>query len=146
MIISCQVSPIKGKTTKEGCSTLLSRPPFSSNMGKKNDLSAAEKHEIVESLGHVMKTLDISRKFKRDHHNVKRFVAESEHTWVRADKGTMMKVSARQIHLIKITAAKRPLQSNRYLKLLVPLEPCEHQGVGSSRDLQLCINFIFGHP
>lgn len=111
----CQVSPIKGKTTKEGCSTLLSRPPFSSNIGRKKDLSTAEKHEIVECLGHVMKTLDISQKLKRDHHNVKRFVAESEHTWVRADKGTMMKVPARQIHQIKRAAAKRPLQSSKQI-------------------------------
>uniref|UniRef100_A0A3Q4MF61 Metal transporter n=1 Tax=Neolamprologus brichardi TaxID=32507 RepID=A0A3Q4MF61_NEOBR len=44
---------------------------------------------------------------------LQRFVAESEHTQVRSDKGTMMKVSARQIHEIKRAAAKRPKQSSR---------------------------------
>ena len=66
-------------------------------MGKKKDLSAAEKSEIVQCLGQGMKTLDISRKLKRDHRTIKRFVADSEHTRVRADKGKMRKVSARQI-------------------------------------------------
>ena len=45
-----------------------------------------------------MKTLDISQKPKRDHRTVKRFVADSDDTRVRADKGTMRKVSAGQIH------------------------------------------------
>lgn len=53
---------------------------------KKKDLSAAEKCEIVECLGQVMKTLDISQTLKRDHCAVKRFVAESQHTWVHAHK------------------------------------------------------------
>jgi len=44
-----------------------------------------------------MKTLDIPHKPKRDHRTVKRFVADSEHTRVCADKGTIWKVSARQI-------------------------------------------------
>ncbi len=38
-------------------------------MGKKNYLSAAEKRQIVQCLGQGMKTLDISRKLKRDHHS-----------------------------------------------------------------------------
>ncbi len=45
-------------------------------MGKKNDLSSAEKRQIVQCLGQGMKTLDISRKLKRDHRSVKRFVAD----------------------------------------------------------------------
>ncbi len=47
-----------------------------------------------------MKTLDVSRKCKRDHRTVKRFVADSEHRQVRADKVKMRKVSARQIRRI----------------------------------------------
>ncbi|CAJ0927840.1 unnamed protein product [Ranitomeya imitator] len=62
-----------------------------------------------------MKTLDISLKLKRYHCTVKRFVAESEHRSVRADKGIMRKVSARQIHGIKRAAAKIPLQSSKQL-------------------------------
>ena len=84
-------------------------------MGKKKDLSAAEKSEIVQCLGQGMKTLDISRKLKRDHRTVKRFVADSEHTRVRADKGTMRKVPARQKHRIKRAAAKMPLQSSKQI-------------------------------
>lgn len=82
-------------------------------MGKKKDLSAAEKREIVHYLGQGMKTLDISRKLMRDHRTVKKFVADSEHRRVRADKGTIRKVSARQIHRIKRAAAKMPLQSSK---------------------------------
>ncbi|CAI9583104.1 unnamed protein product, partial [Staurois parvus] len=41
-------------------------------MGKKKDLSAAEKSEIVQCLGRGMKTLDISQKLKRDHRTIKR--------------------------------------------------------------------------
>lgn len=80
-------------------------------MGKKKDLSAAEKREIVQG----MKTFDISRKLKRDHRTVKRFVADSEYTRVRADKGTMRKVSVRQKHRIKRAAAKMPLQSSKQI-------------------------------
>ena len=76
------MSPIKGKTTKGVFSTLLSRTQFSSNMGKKKVLSAAEKSEIVQCLGRGMKTLDISRKLKRDHRTVKRCVTGSEHRQV----------------------------------------------------------------
>ncbi len=60
-----------------------------------------------------MKTLDISWKLKRDHRSVKRFVADSEHRRVHADKGRMRKVSARQIRRIKRAAAKMPLQSSK---------------------------------
>ncbi len=56
-----------------------------------------------------MKTLDNSQKLKRDHRTVKRFVADSEHRLVHADKGKMRKVSARQIRRIKRAAAKMPL-------------------------------------
>lgn len=41
-------------------------------------------------------------------------MADSEHTWVHADKGTMRKVSARQIHWNE-RAAKNPLQSSKQI-------------------------------
>ena len=46
-------------------------------MGKKKDLSAAEKHEIVHYLGQGMKSLDISWKRMLDHGTVKKSVADS---------------------------------------------------------------------
>ena len=95
-----------------GRSILLSRPQVSSNMGKKKDISAAEKCQM-QCLGKGMKTLDISRQLKRDHRTVKRFVADSEHRRVHADKVIMRKISARQIHRIKTSAAKMPLQSSK---------------------------------
>lgn len=82
-------------------------------MGKRKDLSAAEKRQIVQCLGQGVETLDISRKLKRDHRTVKRFVTDSEHRRVRADKGRMRKVSVRQIHRIKRAAYKMPLQSSK---------------------------------
>uniref|UniRef100_A0A087YR09 Tc1-like transposase DDE domain-containing protein n=1 Tax=Poecilia formosa TaxID=48698 RepID=A0A087YR09_POEFO len=84
-------------------------------MGRGMDLSAAEKRQIVQCLGKGMKTLDISQKLKRDHRTVKRFVTDSEHRRVRADKGIIRKVSVRQIHQIKTAAAKMPLQSSKQL-------------------------------
>ncbi|CAI9607530.1 unnamed protein product [Staurois parvus] len=84
-------------------------------MGNKKDLSAAEKSEIVQCLGQGMKTLDISRKLKRDHRTIKRCVADSEHRRVRADKGTLRKISARSMHRIKRTAAKIPLHSSKQI-------------------------------
>lgn len=82
-------------------------------MGKKKDLSAAEKRQIVQYLGQGMKTLDISRKLKCDHRTLKRFVADSEHRRVCANKGIMRMVTARHIHRIKRAAAKMPLQSSK---------------------------------
>lgn len=55
-----------------------------------------------------MKTFEL----KCDHCTVKRYVADSEHTWVCSDKGRTRKVSASQIHWIKTAAAKMPLQSS----------------------------------
>ncbi len=108
------MSPIK-KNYLRRTFHIIKQAQVSSNMGKKNYLSAAEKRQIVQCLGQGMKTLDISRKLKRDHHSVKRFVANSEHRRVRADKGRMRKVSARQIRRIKRAAAKMPLQSSKQL-------------------------------
>ncbi|CAJ0945177.1 unnamed protein product [Ranitomeya imitator] len=73
-----------------------------------------KKHHIVQCLGQGMKTLDIPRKLKSDHHTVKRFVIETKHR-LHADKGTMRKVSARQIHWTKRAAAKIPLQSSKQI-------------------------------
>lgn len=100
--------PGETNKTKTGCSTLINRPPFLNIMVKKNDLSAAKKQEIVKCLG--IKTLDISQQHKCDHCAVGRFVADSKHTQVCADKGTLMKVYARQIHQIK--TAWRPKSSS----------------------------------
>lgn len=109
----CQVSPIKRKTTKEWCSTLLGRPPLSRIIGKKKD--EGWKFETVECLGQGKKTLDNSQKHKRDYCTVKRFVAESHQRRVCADKFTMRKLSAGQIHRIKRANAKRPLQSSKQI-------------------------------
>ncbi|CAI9542594.1 unnamed protein product [Staurois parvus] len=84
-------------------------------MGKKKDLSAAEKSEIVQCLGRGMKTLVISQKLKSDHRTIKRFMADSEHRWVGADKGTLRKISARSMHRIKRAAAKIPLHSSKQI-------------------------------
>ncbi len=82
-------------------------------MGKKTDLSAAEKHKIVQCLGKGKITLNISRKLKPDHRTVERFGAHSEDRRVCKDEGRMRKVSARQIHRIKSAAAKMPLKSSK---------------------------------
>lgn len=107
------MSPIKGETTKEGCPTLLSRLPFSTKMGKKKDLSAAEKQQIVECLGQGMATIKIAKRLHRDHRTIKKYVADSEHTRVRADNGKSRTLSYRQIRWIKRAAVKMPCHSSR---------------------------------
>ncbi|CAI9550219.1 unnamed protein product [Staurois parvus] len=84
-------------------------------MGKKKNLSAAEKSEIVQCHGRGMKTLDISWKLKRDHRIIKRLVADSEHRRVHADKGALRKISARSMHRIKRAAAKISLRSSKQI-------------------------------
>lgn len=91
---------IKGETTKEGCSTLLSSLPFSTKIGRKNDLSAAEKQEIVECLGQGMSTIIISKRLHCDHRTIQTFVADSAHTRMRADEGKLRTLSTRQLHRI----------------------------------------------
>lgn len=65
-------------------------------MGRKKDLSSAEKREIVECLGQGLKTLDCSQKLRRDHRAIKTFVADSEPTQVHADKDRIREVFARK--------------------------------------------------
>lgn len=55
-------------------------------MGKKKDVSAAEKQQIVECLGQGMTTISTAKTLHRDHRTIKKYVADSEHTCVRADK------------------------------------------------------------
>lgn len=47
-----------------------------------------------------------------DHRTGEKFVTNAEHRWVCSDKGTISKVSARQVHRTKRAAAKRPLQTD----------------------------------
>lgn len=64
-----------------------------------------------------MKTLHISQNLRRDHRTVKRYVADSEHRWVRAGNGIMREVSARQIHRIKKHLLKCHYKTaNRYFE------------------------------
>lgn len=93
-----------------------------------------------------MKTLDILRKLQHDHRTIKRFVADSEHRQVCADKGALRKISARFMHQIKRAAAKMQLHSSKQiLEAAGALESHGYQGVESSRVLHLCINHLFGH-
>ena len=69
-------------------------------MGKKKDLSAAEKRQIVQYLGQGITTLDISKRIARDHRTVKKFVTDSQHKRVRSDKGKIRKISAKQMRRV----------------------------------------------
>lgn len=62
---------------------------------KEKDLSAAEKHEIVECLGQGIKKNEEKKKLKHDHRTVKRFVAGSQQRRVPVNKGTMRTLSDR---------------------------------------------------
>ncbi len=79
-------------------------------MGRKKDLPEDEKREIVQYIATGMKPIDISRKLKRDHRTVKRFVSDSQH---RRIQGLLRKVSVRQINVIKRAAIKKPLLSSK---------------------------------
>lgn len=95
VMISLPGSPSQGKTAEGGCFTLLGRPPFSSNTGKKKDLCCRKEWNSSmpwtrgDNLQYFMKTLH--------NHHVKRRVADSEQTRVHAEKGTTRKVSNWQI-------------------------------------------------
>ena len=82
-------------------------------MGKKKDLSAAEKRQIVQYLGQGITTLDISKRIARDHRTVKIFVTDSQHKRVRSDKGKIRKISAKQMRRVKRAATKMPLNSSK---------------------------------
>ena len=82
-------------------------------MGKKKDLSAAEKRQIVQYLGQGITTLDISKRIARDHRTVKKFVTDSQHKRVRSDKGKIRKISAKQMRRVKTAATKMPLNSSK---------------------------------
>lgn len=82
-------------------------------MGKKKDLSAAEKQQIVECLGQGMTTINTAKILHRDHRTIKKYVADSEHTRVRADKGKLRNLSNRQLRQVKRAAAKMPCHSSR---------------------------------
>ncbi len=71
------MNPIKGKILKKDVPHYYAGHRFQAIWERKR--ISAEKHQIVQCLGQGMKTLDISRKLKRDHRSVKRFVADSEH-------------------------------------------------------------------
>ncbi|KAL6457422.1 hypothetical protein MHYP_G00343850 [Metynnis hypsauchen] len=66
-------------------------------MGKKKDVSAAEKQQIVECLGQGMTTINIAKTLHCDHRTIKKYVADSEHTRVRADKGKLRTLYNRQL-------------------------------------------------
>ena len=82
-------------------------------MGKKKDLSAAEKQQIVQYLGQGITTLDISKRIARDHRTVKKFVTDSQHKRVCSDKGKIRKISAKQMRRVKRAATKMPLNSSK---------------------------------
>src|SRR4029434_745080 len=82
-------------------------------MGKKKDLSAAEKRQIVQYLGQGITTLDISKRIACDHRTVKKFVTDSQHKRVRSDKGKIRKISAKQMRRVKRAATTMPLKSSK---------------------------------
>ncbi|KAL6467070.1 hypothetical protein MHYP_G00248740 [Metynnis hypsauchen] len=82
-------------------------------MGKKKDVSAAEKQQIVECLGQGMTTINVAKTLHRDHRTIKKYVADSEHTRVRADKGKLRTLYNQQLRQVKRAAAKMPFHSSR---------------------------------
>ncbi|KAL6468680.1 hypothetical protein MHYP_G00222040 [Metynnis hypsauchen] len=82
-------------------------------MGKKKDVSGAGKQQIVECLGQGMTTINIAKTLHRDHRTIKKYVADSEHTRVRADKGKLRTLYNRQLRQVKRAAAKMPCHGSR---------------------------------
>ena len=117
-ILVCQVSPIKGKYGKEKGISLLPCQIVQC-------LEKVSKHEIFHK---NVSTISV----------LKRFVSDSEHRWVCADKGIRRKVAAD-----KCSGLNAITKQQTGYKLLVPLEPRESQSVRSSRGLQVYINLLF---
>jgi transposase len=86
---------------------------FAINMGKKSDLSSAEKSLIVKSIANGMKTIDIAKEIGRDHRTVKKYVQNSQHERKRSDKGSMRKITPRKLRQIGRQLARKPLASSK---------------------------------
>ena len=82
-------------------------------MGRKGDLKTSEKETIIKLLGRGSKTIDISKQLKRDHRTIKAFVADSQHSRTRCDKGKMRTIKSRQITVLKRAVANNPLSTSR---------------------------------
>lgn len=82
-------------------------------MGKKADLSSAEKSLIVKSIANGTKTSDIAKRIGRDHRTVKKFVQDSEYQRKRSDKGSSRKITARKLRQIGRELIRKPLASSK---------------------------------
>lgn len=99
------------------------------------DLWAAEKGEIVENLGRGMKTWALS-------FYCEEFCGTRVFMQIKAERVRFL--PDMYIKLREQLLKRHSKTANRNMKLLVPLEPCKHQG--SVERNTFCINLLFSHP
>jgi transposase len=82
-------------------------------MGKKSDLTAQEKAEIVRKVAAGESTLSVAKELHRDHRTVKRFTDNATFERSRTEKSKFRSVSTRQLAKLRREVAKHPLSTSR---------------------------------
>ena len=82
-------------------------------MGKRNDITDADKSTIVAMLSNGQSTLEISKFLGRDHRTIKSYTNDASKKRTRKDSGKPRTVSRRQIVLLKRASAKLPLATSK---------------------------------
>ena len=92
------------------------------NMGKKRDLTDADRLKISSMLGYGKSTLEIAKNMNRDHRTMKRFMVSCQTTRKTLDamaRCHLRRLSARDIRQLKVEVARHPMQRvNQFLTTL----------------------------
>ena len=78
------------------------------NMGKKRDLTDADRLKIASMLGYGKSTLEIAKNMNRDHRTIKRFVVSGQTKRKTAKRCHLRRLSPRDIRKLKVQTAKTP--------------------------------------
>ena len=81
---------------------------FDTNMGKKKDLTDADRLKITSMLGHGKSTLEIAKNMNRDHRTMKRFMVSCQTTRKTLKRWHSRKLSSRDIRKLKVEMVKTP--------------------------------------
>ena len=78
------------------------------NMGKKRDLTDADRLKITSMLGYGKSTLEIAKNMNRDHRTIKRFVVSGQTKRKTPKRCHLRRLSPRDIRKLKVETAKTP--------------------------------------
>ena len=78
------------------------------NMGKKRDLTDADRLKITSMLGYGKSTLEIAKNMNRDHRTIKRFVVSGQTKRKTPKRCHLRRLSPRDVRKLKFETAKTP--------------------------------------